>query len=48
MSFELLLLIPLIFLAALLFSYVGHGGASGYLAAMALVVIAPAEMRPAA
>lgn len=42
------LLIPLIFLAALLFSSVGHGGASAYLAAMALVGIAPEEMRPAA
>lgn len=43
-----ILLIPLIFLAALLFSSVGHGGASAYLAAMALVGIAPEEMRPAA
>ncbi|MGB2833106.1 MAG: sulfite exporter TauE/SafE family protein [Methylotenera sp.] len=48
MPMETLLLIPLIFLAALLFSSVGHGGASGYLAAMALVGVAPAEMRPAA
>ncbi len=45
---HLLLLTSLIFLAALLFSSVGHGGASGYLAAMALIGIAPAEMRPAA
>ncbi|NOT66019.1 MAG: sulfite exporter TauE/SafE family protein [Methylotenera sp.] len=45
---HLLLLIPLIFLAALLFSSVGHGGASGYLAAMALVGVMPAQMRPAA
>jgi len=43
-----LLLIPLIFLAAALFSSVGHGGASGYLAAMALLGIAPEQMRPAA
>jgi uncharacterized membrane protein YfcA len=43
-----LILIPLIFLVALLFSSVGHGGASGYLAAMALVGIAPEQMRPAA
>ncbi len=43
-----LILIPLIFLAALLFSSVGHGGASGYLAAMALVGVAPEQMRPAA
>ena len=48
MPMETLLLIPLIFLAALLFSSVGHGGASGYLAAMALVGVTPAEMRPAA
>lgn len=41
-------LIPLIFLAALLFSSVGHGGASAYLAAMALVGISPDSMRPAA
>lgn len=38
----------LIFGAALLYSTVGHGGASGYLAAMALVGIAPAVMRPTA
>jgi uncharacterized membrane protein YfcA len=48
MQFEPLLLVPLIFLAALLFSSVGHGGASAYLAVMALADIAPAEMRPAA
>lgn len=49
MQIELsLLLIPLIFIAALLFSSVGHGGASGYLAAMALLGIAPEQMRPAA
>lgn len=35
-------------MAALLFSSVGHGGASAYLAAFALVGIVPAEMRPAA
>ena len=39
---------PLIFLAALLFSAVGHGGASAYLAAFALIGLAPASMRPAA
>jgi len=48
MPFEPILLIGLIFLAALLFSSVGHGGASGYLAAMALVGVAPDGMRPAA
>ena len=45
---EIYLLIPLIFLAALLFSSVGHGGASAYLAAFALIGLAPASMRPAA
>lgn len=38
----------LILLAALLYSAVGHGGASGYLAVMALVGTAPAAMKPAA
>lgn len=36
------------FLAALLYASVGHGGASGYLAIMALVGMAPAEMKPVA
>jgi uncharacterized membrane protein YfcA len=38
----------LIFLAALLYSSVGHGGASGYLAAMALMGITPEVMKPTA
>jgi uncharacterized membrane protein YfcA len=33
---------------ALLYSSVGHGGASGYLAVMALLGVAPAVMRPTA
>jgi uncharacterized membrane protein YfcA len=37
-----------IFVAAALYSSVGHGGASGYLAAMALFNVAPESMRPAA
>lgn len=41
-------LTALVFGAALLYSTVGHAGASGYLAAMALVGIAPAVMRPTA
>ena len=45
---EALIIAPLIFLAALLFSSVGHGGASAYLAVFALASMAPAEMRPAA
>ncbi len=42
------LLCLLIFAAALLYSSVGHAGASGYLAAMALCGIAPALMKPSA
>lgn len=38
----------LVFAAAVLYSSVGHAGASGYLAAMALLGVAPAEMRPTA
>lgn len=38
----------LIFLAAGLYSSVGHAGASGYLAAMALLGTAPEAMRPSA
>jgi uncharacterized membrane protein YfcA len=34
--------------AAFLYAAVGHGGASAYIAAMALAGIAPAEMRPVA
>jgi len=45
MSFWLLALIAI---AAVLYSSVGHGGASGYLAAMALFGLEPAMMKPAA
>ena len=38
----------LFFAASVLYSSVGHGGASGYLAAMGLFGIAPAVMRPTA
>ena len=38
----------LIFTAALLYASVGHGGASGYLAAMALFNLAPEVMKPTA
>lgn len=38
----------LIFVAAVLYSSVGHGGASGYLAAMALFELAPEVMKPTA
>lgn len=42
------LLSILFFLAAVLYSSVGHAGASGYLAAMAFVGMAPASMKPTA
>src|ERR1044072_3475231 len=41
-------LVALIFVVALLYSTVGHAGASGYLAAMALFSIAPLVMKPTA
>jgi hypothetical protein len=43
-----ILLGVLFFAAALLYSSVGHGGGSGYLAAMALLGMPPAMMRPTA
>lgn len=48
MSTEESVLAVLILLTALLYSSVGHGGASGYLAAMALMGLAPDVMRPVA
>ncbi len=45
---ELLALLACVALAATLYSSVGHGGASGYLAAMALFGVAPVFMKPAA
>jgi hypothetical protein len=45
---EALLLAGLFFAAAILYSSVGHGGASGYLASMGLVGVAPIIMRPTA
>lgn len=45
---DVLLLSLLILLAAALYSSVGHGGASGYLAAMALFGLTPAAMKPTA
>ena len=44
----IVLLALLIFAAAALYSSVGHAGASGYLAAMALFGLAPATMKPTA
>jgi hypothetical protein len=43
-----LVLALLLALTALLYSSVGHAGASGYLAAMALFDMAPAQMKPTA
>jgi len=45
---ESLILAVLLLFAALLYSSVGHAGASGYLAAMALVGVSPAIMKPTA
>ena len=42
-----LFLLVAIFIAAILYSSVGHGGASGYIAVMVLFGLAPQEMRPA-
>ena len=44
----LLLLAAGMLVAAFVYASVGHGGASAYLAAMALAGLAPAEMRPIA
>ncbi len=48
MPFDDVILAIIIFAFAMLYSSVGHGGASGYLAAMALVGISPDVMRPTA
>ncbi len=45
---DITVLALLILAAATLYSSVGHGGASGYLAAMALFGLAPATMKPTA
>jgi hypothetical protein len=45
---SLVLLGGLVFVSAVLYSSVGHGGASAYLAAMALFGIPPQVMKPAA
>ena len=47
-SQQAFLLGALFFAASILYSSVGHGGASGYLAAMGLLGVAPAVMRPTA
>jgi uncharacterized membrane protein YfcA len=45
---QLLILLPAFFVLAALYTSVGHAGASGYLASMALVAVAPETMRPTA
>jgi len=45
---DIIYLSILIFAAGLLYSSVGHAGASGYLAAMALFGLAPEVMKPTA
>jgi uncharacterized membrane protein YfcA len=47
-TIDVAVLAGLIFLAAALYSSVGHAGASGYLAAMALFGLAPEVMKPTA
>lgn len=47
MEFSVLIILA-IFLVAVLYSSVGHGGASGYLAVMALLAVAPEVTRPTA
>jgi uncharacterized membrane protein YfcA len=44
----MLWLIPAFFAGALLYASVGHGGASAYIAIMALAGLAPAEIKPVA
>lgn len=46
MDFDQFTLAALFFFVAALYSSVGHAGASGYLAAMALLGFAPEQMRP--
>lgn len=43
-----MLFLPLLFLVAFLYASVGHGGASGYLALMAIFSAAPEVMKPTA
>jgi uncharacterized protein len=45
---SLLILVPAVLIVALLYSIVGHAGASGYIAVMALVGMSPAAIKPTA
>ncbi len=48
MELSVLLIILAIFIVAVLYSSVGHGGASGYLAVMAFMAVTPEVTRPTA
>jgi uncharacterized membrane protein YfcA len=48
MTTDWLILLAPLFLIAVLYGAVGHGGASGYLAVMALASVAPAVLKPTA
>lgn len=48
MQESLILFYCLLFIVAFLYASVGHGGASGYLALMAIFAISPAVMKPTA
>lgn len=48
MEAQLILLAAAVFAVATLYSMVGHAGASGYIAAMTLLGLAPAEIKPIA
>ena len=48
MEFSSIFIIAAIFTVAVMYSSVGHGGASGYLAVMAFLVVAPEVTRPTA
>ena len=48
MEFAPILIILAIFIVAVMYSSVGHGGASGYLAVMAFLAVAPGVTRPTA
>jgi uncharacterized membrane protein YfcA len=47
MTFEILI-VAAVFVVAVLYSSVGHGGASGYLAVMAFLAVSPVVTRPTA
>lgn len=48
MQTEFILFFSLLFIVAFLYASVGHGGASGYLALMAIFAISPLVMKPTA